>query len=73
MSRNPFPKQGYNKASALKLTDEEYNQVVLLVRDTILELSNGDADKEAIDTMTCIFNKLSDNDKYNQLKDYLDN
>lgn len=69
------PKQ-FTRSKVLTMSDSDYEQLVLLVltvRDTIVELHQlGEPDEEDMETLTRIYNALTDNDKYNMLKPYLD-
>lgn len=66
------PKQ-FTRSRVLTMSDSDYEQLVLTVRDTIVELHQlGEPDEEGIETLTRIYNALTDNDKYNMLKPYLD-
>lgn len=66
------PKQ-FTRSRVLTMSDSDYEQLVLTVRDTIVELLQlGEPDEEGMETLTRIYNALTDNDKYNMLKPYLD-
>ena len=68
-----MPDVKYDRSRVYLLTEEQYNQLILIVRDTILELdaminSECEVEKEAVDEIEKIYNVLTNNDKNDLLK-----
>ena len=73
MPQNKYQPKQFSRNGVIAMSDNDYEQLVLTVRDTIVELHQlEEPEEEGMETLVRIYNALTDGDKYNMLKPYLD-